>query len=234
MYAFVKRIVDIIFALILILLLSPLLLAVTVILRFTGEHEVFYLQNRIGHKNKPFKIFKFATMLKASPTMGTKSITLRNDPRVTSVGKYLRMAKINELPQLFNVLLGHMTLVGPRPFVDDTFAAYPEHVQQRIYDCNPGLTGTGSIIYRDEEEIISSSELPPAVCYRTVIAPHKGELELWYQDNRSLLVDFFLLILTTLSIVYPKAGDLLYVWFPSAPRPGDNLDTSAQSGVSEA
>ena len=202
----------------LIVLLAPLLLGVMVLLRFTGEREVFYLQDRIGFKNRKFKIYKFATMLKESPNIGTGTITLRNDPRVTPVGKYLRMSKVNELPQLFNVLFGSMTLVGPRPFVDDTFAAYPSHVQHRVYEITPGLTGAGSIVYRDEEEIISSSDLPPAQCYRELIAPHKGELELWYQDHRSLLVDFQLLVLTLLAVFVPDTSSQLYRWFPAAPR----------------
>ena len=129
------------------------------------------------------------------------------------------MSKVNELPQLFNVLLGHMTLVGPRPFVDATFDAYPSHVQERIYDITPGLTGAGSIVYRDEEEIISNSELPPAQCYRELIAPHKGELELWYQDNRSLWVDLKLIVLTVASVLVPESRNLLYRSFPKAPRP---------------
>lgn len=189
------------------------------LLRFTGEREVFYFQKRIGLKNEYFNIFKFATMLKDSPNIGTGTITLRNDPRVTTLGKYLRMSKINEFPQLFNILLGDMTLVGPRPFVDETFAAYPDHVQKRVYDIRPGLTGTGSIAYRDEEEIISSSDLDPAQCYREVIAPHKGELELWYQENRSFWVDIKILVITLLSVLLPGKSSLLYRAFPTAPRP---------------
>ena len=219
MYRFVKRAIDIVFSIWLIVLISPLLIGVMIILRFTGEREIFYFQKRIGKKNEYFQIYKFATMLKDSPNIGTGTITLRNDPRVTAVGKFLRMSKINELPQLFNVLLGHMTLVGPRPFVDATFDAYPSHVQERIYDITPGLTGAGSIVYRDEEEIISNSELPPAQCYRELIAPHKGELELWYQDNRSLWVDFKLTLLTAASILLPESRNLIYRAFPKAPRP---------------
>ena len=219
MYRFVKRAIDIVFSIWLIVLISPLLIGVMIILRFTGEREIFYFQKRIGKKNEYFQIYKFATMLKDSPNIGTGTITLRNDPRVTAVGKFLRMSKINELPQLFNVLLGHMTLVGPRPFVDATFDAYPTHVQERIYDITPGLTGAGSIVYRDEEEIISNSELPPAQCYRELIAPHKGELELWYQDNRSLWVDFKLTLLTAASILLPESRNLIYRAFPKAPRP---------------
>ncbi len=219
MYWFVKRTIDVVFSIGLIALLSPLLIGVMIVLRFTGEREVFYFQKRIGKKNKNFQIYKFATMLKDSPNIGSGTITLRNDPRVTVVGKYLRMSKVNELPQLFNVLLGHMTLVGPRPFVDATFDAYPSHVQERIYDITPGLTGAGSIVYRDEEEIISNSELPPAQCYRELIAPHKGELELWYQDNRSLWVDLKLIVLTVASVLVPESRNLLYRSFPKAPRP---------------
>lgn len=219
MYDLLKRLIDIAFASILIIVLAPLLIGVMVILRFTGEGEIFYIQKRIGYKNRYFGIYKFATMLKDSPNIGTKSITLRNDPRVMPFGKFLRMAKINEFPQLFNILLGHMTLVGPRPFVDETFSAYPPHVQERVYDCRPGLTGVGSIVYRDEEEIISESDLPPAQCYREVIAPHKGELELWYQANRSLWVDIQLIFLTAAAVLVPSASGLLYKLFPTAPRP---------------
>ena len=202
-------------------MLSPILVLTAIVLRFTGEGEILYLQKRIGFKNKYFNIYKFATMLKDSPNMGTKSITLRNDPRVTTAGRYLRMTKLNEIPQLFNILFGHMTLVGPRPFVDATFAAYPKHVQDRVYDCRPGLTGAGSVVYRDEEEIISNSDLEPADCYREVIAPHKGALELWYQENKSLWTDLKLLLLTALCIIMPKTNDLLYRFFPTAPKPTD-------------
>ena len=219
MYHAIKRLIDIAFSSILIVLLAPLMVPVMIVLRFTGEGEVFYLQNRIGYRNRNFGIYKFATMLKNSPNMGTRSITLRDDPRVTPIGKYLRMTKLNELPQLFNVLFGQMTLVGPRPFVEETFAAYPFHVQQRVYEICPGLTGIGSIVYRDEEEIISNSSLPPAQCYEDQIAPHKGELELWYQDNQSLWLDVRLLVLTLVVVIWPSSGDRVYRWFPTAPRP---------------
>jgi lipopolysaccharide/colanic/teichoic acid biosynthesis glycosyltransferase len=229
LYDIVKRLVDIVFATLLIVILSPLLILAMIILRFTGEREVFYLQKRIGYRNKYFNIYKFATMVKDSPNIGTKSITLRNDPRVTTFGKYLRMSKLNELPQLFNILLGQMTLIGPRPFVDATFEAYPSHVQKRVYDIRPGLTGAGSIVYRDEEEIISNSEMSPAQCYREVISPHKGELELWYQTNRSHLVDIKLLFLTAVSVLLPGSGTLFYKFFPSAPRPSSVVEQAVTS-----
>ncbi len=221
MYAIAKRSIDILVSGALLICLAPVFAIVAIILRFTGEREVFYVQRRVGFRRQYFHIYKFATMLKNSPYMGSGSITLRNDPRVTKVGKILRETKINELPQLLNVLQGDLTLIGPRPFVDETFTAYPEHVQQRIYDCRPGLTGLGSIVYRDEEAIISASELAPSICYRELIAPHKGELELWYQAHRSLGVDFLILVLTALAVAKPGTRDLVYRVFTDLPRPHD-------------
>ncbi|MCB0681121.1 MAG: sugar transferase, partial [Saprospiraceae bacterium] len=112
-YSFGKRLLDILLASLALILLLPLLLITMIVLRFTAEREVFYLQTRMARYNKTFRIWKFATMLKDSPNMGTGTITLRNDPRVTAFGRILRKTKINELPQLFNVLLGDMSIVGP-------------------------------------------------------------------------------------------------------------------------
>ena len=233
MYQACKRAVDIAVSLVLIITFSPVLIVVATVLRFTGEGEILYIQRRIGLKNKKFGIYKFATMLKNSPNMGNKSITVRNDPRVLPVGKFLRMTKLNELPQLFNVLFGDMSLVGPRPFVDETFAAYPEHIQQRVYDCKPGLTGIGSIVFRDEEGIISASSLEPAETYRQVIAPHKGELELWYQQHQSLWTDFVLLALTAAAVAIPNASELPYRIFSGIPERPDFLDDGGVGAVAE-
>src|SRR3954468_1176675 len=137
MYPFIKRFFDIVFASLALLLLTPLLLPIAVILRLTGEGYVFYYQRRIGYRNKYFDIIKFATMLKNSPNMGTGSITLRNDPRLLPLGKFLRITKINELPQVLNVLNGDMSIVGPRPLVDKTFNAYPEEIRYKVYDSKP-------------------------------------------------------------------------------------------------
>ena len=111
MYLIVKRVFDIIFSLLSIIILSPIFVPIIVLLKFTAEGEVFYFQERIGFRNKKFKIIKFATMLKASPNLGTGMITLRNDYRVTNVGRFLRMSKINELPQIFNILIGDISFV---------------------------------------------------------------------------------------------------------------------------
>jgi lipopolysaccharide/colanic/teichoic acid biosynthesis glycosyltransferase len=202
MYALIKRLLDILLSLIVLTILLPLFIPIIVLLSLTDEREIFYTQKRIGLHNKHFNILKFATMLKNSPNMGTGSITLRNDPRVTTIGKYLRITKINELPQIVNVLRGDMSLVGPRPLVDKTFAAYSEDVRKIIYNVKPGITGIGSIIFRDEEKLISEAQLPPYEFYSKVIAPYKGELEMWYHNHFSLWTDFKLLFLTIWVILF--------------------------------
>ena len=216
MFCATGRILNKIVAGIALLILSPVLLLVSLLLLLTGEHEVLYLQSRVGYKNRPFKIWKFATMLKKSPSMGMGSLTLRDDPRVTRVGKYLRITKINEFPQLANVLLGNMSFVGPRPQMKVDFDCYPEHVQERIYQVTPGITGIGSIVFRDEEEILSRCSLSPQECYQRLISPYKGELELWYQDHRTPMTDTLLILLTAWAIVKPKS-DLVFRVFKSLP-----------------
>jgi lipopolysaccharide/colanic/teichoic acid biosynthesis glycosyltransferase len=112
------------------------------------------------------------------------------------------MTKINELPQLINVFKGDMSIVGPRPLMDVSFKLYPEEVQKQIYNSKPGMTGIGSLIFRDEEKIISDAEDPKAMY--AAIYPYKGALELWYQKNASLYTDFMIIFLTAWSILAPK------------------------------
>ncbi len=211
-----KRLIDLILALIALAILSPFLIPICIILLLTGEHEVFYLQNRVGFKNSRFKIWKFATMMKNSSKMGTGSLTLRNDPRVLPIGKFLRKTKINELPQIINVLLGNMSFVGPRPQMEVDFFKFPVHVQEVIYNSNPGITGIGSIIFRDEEKWISNAQGDKHEFYKNHIAPYKGELEIWYQKKLSLYTDFMLLFLTAWVIIAPES-DLIYSVFHDLP-----------------
>ena len=216
MYPLIKRFFDFTSSAVAILILSPLLIPILIGLKLTGEGYIFYKQKRIGLKNKYFNILKFATMLKDSPNMGTGSITLRNDPRITPMGGFLRKTKINELPQIFNVLMGDMSVVGPRPLVDKTFKAYPKNVQEVVYDSKPGITGIGSIVFRDEEKEISEATLPPHEHYAQFIAPYKGELELWYQKNKSFYTDTMLIFLTVWVIISPES-ELHYKIFPDLP-----------------
>jgi lipopolysaccharide/colanic/teichoic acid biosynthesis glycosyltransferase len=228
MYFLIKRMFDFLLAVMLLLILLPLLLPAAILLRVTAEGEVFYFQKRIGLKNKYFHIWKFATMLKNSAQMGSGTITLRDDPRVTTVGKYLRKSKINELPQIINVLKGDMSFVGPRPLDDKAFEAYPEAVRQKIYNSRPGITGIGSIIFRDEERIISASDLPPREFYARHIAPYKGALELWYLEHISFFTDLKILLLTAWVILFPKS-DLVYKTFRNLPERPKNLKQAFSS-----
>lgn len=205
MYLLVKRGIDCFASFFALLILLPFFIPIVILLRLTGEGEVFYKQARVGYKNQIFKILKFATMLKNSPNIGTGDVTLRNDPRVTFIGKYLRMTKINELPQLINILFGNMALVGPRPLMKAGFDRYEEKYQKQIYNVKPGLTGIGSIVFRDEEKIMTDSDLLPHESYAKIILPYKGALELWYQRNISLYTDFMIIFLTAWTIIFPKS-----------------------------
>lgn len=151
-------------------------------------------------------------MLKNSMNMGSGSITLKNDPRVTYFGKILRKTKINELPQIINVIKGDLSIVGPRPLVSETFNCYDQHIQKNIYKVKPGITGIGSIIFRDEESMISKVS-PNEVhsLYKNKIAPYKGKLELWYQKNSSILLDIKLIFLTAWVILFPNTRMHFYI-----------------------
>lgn len=217
MYQVIKRFFDIVFSLVAIVLLLPVFIPVIILLLFTGEHEVFYKQDRVGYKNKIFKILKFATMLKNSPNMGDGDITKRGDPRITAVGKLLRQSKLNELPQVLNIFLGDMSFVGPRPLMKVGFDRYSDEMKSKVYNAQPGLTGIGSIVFRDEELIITQSNLPPHECYRDIILPYKGALEVWYKQHQNFFTDFMILFLTAWYIVFPKSN-MVYKVFPSLPK----------------
>lgn len=228
MYSVVKRVFDFGVACIIALMLSPILIPIILLLRFSGEGEILYGQERVGYKQRRFKIWKFATMLKNSPNMGSKDVTLRNDPRVTFWGKFLRISKLNELPQLFNVITGDMGLVGPRPLMPVSFAYYSQEVQEKVYNSVPGITGIGSLIFRDEEQLVSSqTEFDnPHDFYKQRIYPYKGQLEMWYQSHKGFRVDFFILALTALSLIFKK-NKLAYKVFKDLPPNPFNSSVSA-------
>lgn len=217
MYKLIKRFFDIFFSLLALVILLPLFIPIIILLLLTGEHEVFFRQERVGYKNRIFKIWKFATMLKNSPNMGHGDMTVRKDPRITPMGRFLRQSKINELPQVINILTGDMSFVGPRPLMKVGFDRYSDEMKSKVYNAQPGLTGIGSIVFRDEELIITQSKLPPQECYRDVILPYKGALEVWYQQNQHFYTDFMILFLTAWYVVFPKSN-LVYKTFPSLPK----------------
>ncbi|MBT7623176.1 MAG: sugar transferase [Flavobacteriaceae bacterium] len=208
MYKFSKRIFDIASASVVCIILAPIFLPIVILLRLTSEGEVFYLQERIGLNKKPFMIYKFATMLKNSSKMAGGIITINNDPRVTFIGRFLRKSKINELPQLLNIIIGDMSVVGPRPVMKVSFESYPEDIQKVIYNVKPGLTGIGSIIFRDEEDLISNIKNDGGDIwdfYKNKIYPFKGEVEIWYQNNKSFFLDIKLIFITAWVIFSPNS-----------------------------
>ena len=213
------RIIDVLLSILALLVLLPLFIPIVVILLLTGEHKVFYLQTRVGYKNKDFKIIKFATMLSNSANMGSGSLTLKNDPRVLPFGSFLRKTKINELPQILNIIIGDLSIVGPRPQMQVDFEKYSDDVQGKIYNVRPGLTGIGSIIFRDEESLISlaAENENPHDFYKRVIAPYKGELEIWYHSHRSVFLDSQLIFMTAWAIVAPETR-LYEKWFKDLPK----------------
>lgn len=201
----IKRLFDIVSSLIVILLISPLLIPIALLLRLTGEGKVFYVQQRVGESGKLFGLYKFVTMLENSANMEGGDVTSGNDPRVLPVGRVLRKTKINEIPQLLNILKGDISVVGPRPLTPRNFAYYPQYIQDQIKDLKPGLTGIGSIVFRDEESVLANSKKPHLQCYKEDIAPYKGELEVWYKNNHSFGLDILLIFLTIWAVLFPKS-----------------------------
>ena len=200
-----KRVLDIILSLIGLLVFLPISIPIMLILKLSDEGEIFYIQQRAGKGGKLFGIIKFSSMVKNSPNIGAGLLTVENDPRILPFGRFLRKTKLNELPQLINVLKGDMSIVGPRPQVPTHFDFFPEHVKRELIKMEPGLTGIGSIVFRDEESILHSNGKSYDEYYRNEITPYKGKLELWYSRNMSLWLDSILIFLTVWVILFPNS-----------------------------
>jgi len=216
---FIKRTLDIILAFLVLIVLLPILIPICLILLFSGEHQVIYFQKRIGKDLNPFFIWKFTTMLKNSENMGHGLLTVRKDPRVLPFGKFLRKTKINEIPQLINILIGDMSIVGPRPLI---YNPYFNGVGEQVYNSRPGLTGIGSIVFGDEEYLLSKTTMDKKEFYDNKISPYKGELELWYQKNLSFTTDLKLVLCTAWVILYPKS-ELPHKIFKDLPEKPNDL-----------
>jgi lipopolysaccharide/colanic/teichoic acid biosynthesis glycosyltransferase len=199
-----QRFFDVLLSFLAIFILSPILLPVAFILKFTGEGEIIYIQSRSGFGGKEFGLYKFATMLKNSPNIGAGEITLKSDPRVLPFGKFLRKTKINEIPQLFNILVGDMSVVGPRPMVMNTYLKYPSHARSQIDTVRPGLTGIGSIIFRDEEKYLSDRD-DPLKFYENYIIPYKSDLEIWFIKNNSFWLYVKIIFITAWVVFFPNS-----------------------------
>lgn len=213
-----QRALDIFLSGFAIILLSPMLVPIACILKMTGEGEVFFKQTRVGEKGIFFGIIKLATMLKDSPSLGSGEITIKNDPRVLPLGKFLRKYKINELPQLLNIFIGDMSIVGPRPMVPNTFNRYPIEAQKVLNTIKPGLTGIGSIIFREEDRLLDGRE-DPISFYNENIMPHKIDLELWFVENNTLWLYIKIILVTVWVVIFPSSTivDKSFDGIPSFP-----------------
>lgn len=219
-----QRLLDIIFSSLALIILSPVMLIVSILLRLTGEGEIFYLQERIGKDMGIFKLYKFATMLKNSENIGSGTVTVKNDPRVLPLGKFLRSTKINELPQLINIFIGDMSVIGPRPQTRRCFNAFPDAFKDTIASVKPGLSGIGSIIFRAEEDLLESDLGSNINFYDDVISPYKAEIESWYIPNRNVKT-YFLLIFLTIWIVIFSRSNIVWKLIKDIPVPPEVLQS---------
>jgi lipopolysaccharide/colanic/teichoic acid biosynthesis glycosyltransferase len=217
-----QRLFDILFSLSALIFLSPFFLILILILKLTGEGEVFFTQNRVGQHLKFFRLYKFVTMKKNSPNIGSGTITVNNDPRILPIGKYLRKTKINELPQLFNILFGDMSLVGPRPLTRQTFNLYKNDHKKIITKVRPGLSGLGSIVFRNEEDMLEN-EIKGAEFYKKNISQYKGLLEVWYIKHANLKNYFKIIFITIWVVIFPSSINIFKI-FPDLPKPPSGLD----------
>ena len=221
MHEKIIRLTDIVVSFFTLVVLSPLFIIVICILFCTGEHKVFFRQKRVGKDGIEFFVYKFATMLHGSASMPGGNVTAKNDPRVLPVGRLLRFTKINELPQLLNVLYGEMSLIGPRPVPRDIYDHYPMNLRKQVFASKPGLSGMGSLIFRDEASILKD-EQDPNEFHREVISPYKLECDLWYTNQKSFFC-YALMICGTLYSVALNPNPLKLIEYFNLPNVPEKL-----------
>jgi lipopolysaccharide/colanic/teichoic acid biosynthesis glycosyltransferase len=199
-YALTKRAMDIAASAAGLTLLAPALLGIAIAVRFDSPGPAIFRQHRLGRSGVPFVMYKFRSM-RATPTMGSggPQVTAAGDARVTRVGRFLRRYKLDELPQLVNVLKGDMSLVGPRPEVERYARFYPEEYA-RVLTVRPGITDFATLAFRHEEELLASRPDPEAAYVREVL-PKKISLYLRYIEERSARTDLLLIARTIWSVV---------------------------------
>ena len=196
--SFLKRGVDILLSLLGLILASPILIPVMFLVWKQDRHSPFYVAERMGKKEKPFKMVKLRSMIKNADAQGIDS-TGANDMRITPVGHFIRNYKLDELTQLWNVLKGDMSLVGPRPNVKRETDLYTSQ-EKVLLSVKPGITDFASIVYSDEGEILADKD-DPDIAYNQLIRPGKSRLGLFYIQKKNLLVDLSLILFTALAIV---------------------------------
>lgn len=192
------RVFDIIISFLLIVILSPILILIGILIMIESKGGVFYLQERIGYNEKPFRLFKFRSMVTNADKSGFLTIGM-NDSRITNVGYFIRKFKIDELPQLINVLIGDMSMVGPRPEVRKYVEFYTKE-QLKVLSVRPGITDYASIVYVDENILLGSATDPEKI-YIEEIMPHKILLNMKYIENQCLKEYFHIILLTLLKLL---------------------------------
>lgn len=193
-----KRLFDLFWTVPGVILLSPLLAMVAVWIKLDSSGPVFFRQTRVGRYGKLFQVMKFRTMVIDAEAKGLK-ITVGRDPRITRSGHFLRKYKLDELPQLFNVLHGEMSLVGPRPEVPEYVACYPTDVRDKVLSIKPGITDRASIEFKDENRLLAGAA-DPARTYIEEILPVKLRYYVQYADEQSLWLDYCLIMRTLFAI----------------------------------
>ena len=191
-----KRAFDLTITFVALVLLSPLLAVVGFVVWLQDRHSPFYVAQRIGRNHRPFRMVKFRSMVVNADSTGVDS-TGSNDMRITGVGRFIRRFKIDELPQLWNVVKGEMSLVGPRPNVEREVRLY-SRVEQHLLDVRPGITDLASIVFADEGDILADKD-DPDIAYNQLIRPGKNRLGLFYVDKRSVALDCAVLRLTVVN-----------------------------------
>jgi len=196
-----KRFTDIFLSFLAILVLLPFMFVISLIVNFESIGGFFYFQQRVGKNGKDFKLIKFRTMYVRADKNGLITVGT-NDKRITGFGKFLRKFKLDELPQLFNVIIGDMSIVGPRPEVRKYVNLYNSE-QLKVLSVRPGLTDYASIIYIEENKILSESDDPEKM-YVEKIMPHKLELNLKYIKNQTIFTDLKIIFKTIFKIFFKK------------------------------
>lgn len=200
-----KRLFDILLSLAGLVFLSPFLVLTAALIKLDSKGPVFYMGSRVGKGGKLFKMLKFRTLRDDADKMGGGPSCADDDPRITRMGGALRKFKINELPQLINVLKGEMSFVGPRPEVQSEVETYNEE-EKRILTVRPGITDYASLTYHNEGEILMG-EKDPHEAYRRLIKPGKLKLALKYVDESSLRVDLKILYMTAMALVRSRTNN---------------------------
>ncbi len=189
-----KRAIDLAIVVPGLILLSPLLLAIAICSKLTSTGPVLFRQQRVGWRGQPFEILKFRTMVADAGDRGPL-LTVLNDPRITSMGRVMRRFKLDELPQLINVLRGEMSLVGPRPQIPSVVSHYPDSVHDVVFSVRPGITDPATLVYRDEEQVLAAVDDPQRYHIDRIL-PHKLAMYVHYVQCRSTTMDLRILMQT--------------------------------------